>query len=91
MLCQVENVHECTCFVTREKNFGLTQAGTEVLFDQGGPWPPLDFEKKISIGIFNFQLVPRKKKNLVIIGLFLFIISSLLTFWTQINLWLATL
>ena len=25
MLCQVENVHECTCFVTREKNFGLTQ------------------------------------------------------------------
>ena len=25
MLCQVENVHECTCFVTREKKFGLTQ------------------------------------------------------------------
>ena len=25
MLNQVENVHECTCFMTREKNFGLTQ------------------------------------------------------------------
>ena len=26
MLCQVENVRECTCFVTGEKNeFGLTQ------------------------------------------------------------------
>ena len=34
----------------------------ELLFDQGGPWPPLDFEKKFSIGIFNFQLAPPKKK-----------------------------
>ena len=30
-----------------------------------GSWPPLDFEIKISIGVFNFQLAPsQKKKNL---------------------------
>ena len=39
-------------------------SGMELLFDQGGPWLPLDFEKKISIGAFNFQLAPKKKKKL---------------------------
>ena len=26
-------------------------------------WGALDFEKKISIGVFNFQLAPKKKKK----------------------------
>ena len=42
----------------------------------------------ISIGIFNVQLGPKKKLNLVIISLFLLIISSLLA-RDGVMLWFA--